>query len=198
LNASVVNRTSRLIHLLDTDHEGPLTGYEKLVAHVNSPEVFKSLACSPDCRHVAYVAGVDEKQFVVVDGKEQKHYDSIGKGMCYHDCYLGTPIFSPDSRRLAYAAGEGEKWFAVVDGKEQNPYDDLSALSFTFSPDGRRLAYWAEEGGKWFVVVDGKEGKPYDDLVSGIVFDSVSVFHFLAERKATAGYDILLVEETTD
>jgi hypothetical protein len=35
---------------------------------------------SPDSRHVAYVAGAEARQFVVVDGDEGKQYDGLVKG----------------------------------------------------------------------------------------------------------------------
>jgi hypothetical protein len=39
-----------------------------------------NLVFSPDSAHVAYIAGSAAKQFVVVDGKEGKHYDGLVKG----------------------------------------------------------------------------------------------------------------------
>lgn len=54
------------------------------------------------------------KQFVVLDGTPQRHYDAIGRG---------SLAFSPDSKRLAYAARLGTHWFVVVDGRETKQYD---------------------------------------------------------------------------
>ena len=51
---------------------------------------------------------------MVVDGKEQKQYDSI---------MAGSLIFSPDSKHLAYVAKSGNKCFVVVDEKEGKQYD---------------------------------------------------------------------------
>jgi len=134
------------------------------------PESFKA---SPDGRRVAYVAKAGNKMFVVVDGKEEKRYDGIGKG---------SLIFSPDSKRVAYVAKSADKWFVVVDGKEEKEYDSISMFSrlkdvgvkgsVIFSPDGKRVAYWTEAktkaGSVLCVVVDGKEEKQYDGIGSPI------------------------------
>jgi hypothetical protein len=71
---------------------------------------------SPDGKRLACVAGAGKTPFVVVDGKEGKHYGRVG---------VGAPIFSPDSRRVAYVAEAGSKWFAVVDGKEGKRYNGI-------------------------------------------------------------------------
>jgi hypothetical protein len=132
---------------------------------------------------VAYAARVGDKWFVVVDGKEEKPYDSILEG---------TPIFSPDSQQVAYGAQVGDKRFVVVDAREGKQYDGITAGPI-FSPDSQRVAYGAKLGDKQFVVVDGKEGKPYDAIVSEgrIIFDSTDSFHYLAAK----GDGIYLVEE---
>jgi len=56
-----------------------------------------SIVASPDCRRLAYVARAGKKRFVIVDGKEQGHYDRIENG---------SLLFSPDSKRFAYVAVE--------------------------------------------------------------------------------------------
>ena len=68
---------------------------------------------------MAYGAKLGDKWFVVVDGKEEKHYDGIGEGY---------PIFSPDSKRVAYMAQVGDKRFVVVDGEEEKHYDGIIIL----------------------------------------------------------------------
>lgn len=122
------------------------------------------------------------KWFVVVDGEEQKQYDSIGD----------TLIFSPDAKRLAYAAQEGNKWFVIVDGQECTKYDGVSSI--TFSPDSKRVAYGAGMGEKNLVVIDGKESKLYDGMIRGskIVFDSPDMLHYLVLKDTS----VYLVEET--
>lgn len=122
-----------------------------------------SVKVSGDSRRVAYVASVGDKQFVMVDGNEERRYDRV---------LTGSLTFSPDDRRFAYAARVGDRTFVVLDGKEDKHYEGVAADSLTFSPDGQRLGYVAAVGNKQVVVVDGTEGKQYDRVSSkpGIVF----------------------------
>lgn len=73
---------------------------------------------SPDSSKVAYVVTTVEffdggrnmrigKSFVVVDGKEGKKYDIVGK-----------PVFSPDSRYLAYGAKDDRELWWIVEEVE--------------------------------------------------------------------------------
>ena len=122
-----------------------------------------SLIFSPDSQHVAYVAiDIDgNQQFLVMDGQEGKHYETID-----------LLVFSPDSQHLAYAAEVGDKWVVVVDGiEQQQQYDNLGTASLVFSPDSQRVAYVAGVGSQDFVVVDGQEGKHYNGIgEGGLVF----------------------------
>jgi len=118
--------------------------YENKFINVESSPLLSVI--SPDSRHVAYVAQSGDRQFVVVDGKEGKHYDGIGPNI----------VFSPDSRHIVYGAQAGNKQVAVVDGKEGNPYDVIGT-NFVFSPDSKRLIYSARKGNKIFAVIDGQE-----------------------------------------
>src|SRR4030067_477332 len=99
---------------------------EELIAEIepfsNIPENFK---ISPDSKHFVYLEKENEMEFIVLDGKKEKHYDNI-EGF----------TFSPDSERLAYAANESGKWFMVVDVREEKKYD--SVKNFFFSPDSNR------------------------------------------------------------
>ena len=56
------------------------------------------------------MARTADKRFMVIDGKEEKPYESVGQG---------TFLFSPDSARVAYMAKEAAKPypFVVVDGR---------------------------------------------------------------------------------
>lgn len=120
---------------------------------------------SPDGKHVAYVARCKAlaipplEEFVVIDGREQKHYATAH-----------TPVFSPDSRRFAYSAEK--RWnrgmCVVVDGKEQKTYNQI--VGEVFSSDSKRLAYKAmtlrnpnAKRPVWdFAVIDGREELQYD------------------------------------
>ena len=160
---------------------------QRLIAQVDfSAWIQESFKASPDSQRVAYAAGVGKKQFVVVDGREEKQYDGILEG---------SLIFSLDSQRVAYVAGVGKKQFVVVDGREEKQYDGIGEGNLIFSLDSRRVAYAAEVSKKGFVVVDGREGEQYDGIVTlgggRIIFDSADSLHYLALR----GADIYLVEE---
>ncbi len=111
---------------------------------------------SPDSQHVAYVAELGGRQFMVVDGVQGEQYDEIN-GF----------VFSPDSKHLAYVAELGGRQFMVVDGVQSEQYDGISG--FVFSPDSKHLAYVTELGGKQFMVVDGVQAEQYDGI-SGFVF----------------------------
>ncbi len=87
---------------------------------------------SPDSQRVTYAARVGAKQFVVVDGNEEKPYDAI---------MPDTLSFSSDSQRVTYAARVGAKQFVVVDGNEQRHYDGILEGTLSFSPDSQRVAY---------------------------------------------------------
>lgn len=110
---------------------------------------------APRGTNFAYCAYRDKKEFVVVNGVEQKHYPGISgqKGI------MELPVFSPDGQRLAYAASEGKgKQFLVIDGLEGERFDSIGDGSLVFSPDSKRFAYLAQRGRKAFWVLDGIPG----------------------------------------
>jgi len=142
---------------------------KKLICKVNKSKPIRQggrFIVSPDCTRVAYVVCEKGKEFVVVDGKENKQYDRIGEQY---------PIFSPDSKRVAYIAQQGKKQFAVVDEKKGKGYDGIWEGSLIFSPDSKQLAYVAQKGDEQFVVVNGKEGKHYE-AVGDIAFSPDSKY----------------------
>ena len=136
---------------------------EKLIVK-NDSLPFDSLKISLDNRRVAYVAKEGRKWFVVVDGKEEKKYNS--------SIVDGTLIFSPDSKRVVYAAKEGNKMFVIVDGKEEKQYDGIGKGYPIFSPNSKHVVYAAYEENKWFLVVDGIEEKKYDTIMESSSFFS--------------------------
>ncbi len=194
---------------------------EKLIfENYLSPSILE-IKFSPDGRRFAYVTKKGEKMVVVVDGTEEKQYDSIrtdslifspdNKRVAYaakegnkwlvvvdgveekrYDEISKEPIFSPDSKKVAYGTGAGNLQFVVVNGVEEKKFDRLGESDFLFSQDSQRLAYSARKGNKWFVVVGGTEGKTYDNIVAGsIAFDSPERLHYLALMEES----IYLVEE---
>jgi len=159
---------------------------ERLIAPIDSsiwlPDTFR---ISPDGKRVAYVAQIDDQQFVIVDGIEGKPFDEIIKW---------SLIFSWDSKRFAYIAKEDNKQIVVVDGAEGKPYDGVKTNPM-FNPDCKKIVYVAQAGDKVCVVVDGKEGKLYDDILNSgggkIVFDSADKIHYYAR----SGNSVVYVEE---
>jgi len=161
---------------------------ERLIVHIDFAAWMGGsfLKISPNSQRVAYAARVGTKQFVVVDGNEEKPYDAI---------VPDTLSFSPDSQRVAYAARVGTKQFVVVDGREERRYDGVLEGTLSFSPDSQRVAYVARVGAKQLVVVDGKRDKQYDAIVTigggRISFDLANNLRYLARKGAA----IYVVEE---
>lgn len=149
---------------------------------------------SPDGNRVAYEAKSEKRAFMVVDGKEEGSYRTVGR-----------PVFSPNSKRLAYTARSKGKSYVVVDGRKYGPcmwpdkplfspdskrvawvagYPDswlttgspdlhvvidgkrhADGKAPLFSPDGQGLAYIGLAKGREYVVRDGKRGKLYDRIL---------------------------------
>jgi len=105
---------------------------ERLIVHIDFAAWMGGsfLKISPNSQRVAYAARVGTKQFVVMDGNEEKPYDAI---------VPDTLRFSPDSQRVAYAARVGTKQFVVVDGREERRYDGVLEGTLSFSPDSQRV-----------------------------------------------------------
>jgi hypothetical protein len=58
---------------------------EGLIAEIDPSWLLPSFKASPDSKHVACIAAVGDKWFVVVDGEEGKQYDDIpgGRGIVF-------------------------------------------------------------------------------------------------------------------
>jgi len=173
---------------------------------------------SPDGSRLAYVAEVEKRWLLVVDGKEegvpegiegQLHFSPDGRRLAYiahrdwkefvvvddkeeksYERLGGSIIFSPDSRHLAYNVLVGKKWHVVVDGVEGEPC--AGVRDAIFSPDSRRLAYLADVGGSEVVVVDGKEGRPYEEIGEGSLLFSQDSQHFAYAAKAGAKWFVVI------
>jgi Tol biopolymer transport system component len=145
---------------------------------VTGPEydgIMSAPVFSPDGTRLAYIAKVDKKRLVVVDGVSGPQYDGIGRG---------DPVFSPDGRRVAYVAmnGGGQKEFVVVDGVSGAEYDEIAGNSPVFSPDGMRFAYIANKGRTQVVVVDRKPGPEFAAIAGGPVFHGDGTLEYLGMR----------------
>jgi hypothetical protein len=116
---------------------------------------------SPDSQHVDYFAiriG-SERDFVVVDGKEEAEYAGI---------YTGMPLFSPDSRHYAYSTIiDDGKSVVVVDGK-RHPHEYQFIESLHFSPDSRHVVY-SGSGDCGTPVIDG-QGRDWRGGLGRVVY----------------------------
>lgn len=108
------------------------------------------LQFSPNGNSFAFSAREGNREFMVINGKEEKKYDAIFEF-----------TFSDDGERHSYIAlPEGYKGsrIYVVDGEEQKRYS--SVQDFTFSPNADSFVYAATTGStpqrEWFVVRDGE------------------------------------------
>ena len=140
-------------------------------------------ALSRDGEHLTFGAVRNGKWLVVVDGKESKPYDGIGKDsigfaggkavaivsvakkwrILEADVELpgdydqwGTLVISVDGAHYAVATRAGAKWTVVVDGKPRpETYDQIGLTTVAFSPDGKQLAFAARRAAKWQVFREG-------------------------------------------
>jgi hypothetical protein len=139
---------------------------------------------SPDNKRFAYIAGRErEKNFVVLDGTEQKIYNYVDPS---------SLTFSSDNNHFAYIAANnaewpykatrpvGGEWRVVYNGTEQKEYQNVH--SFVFSADGKQYAYVASKSGstKEFVVLNGNEQKNYDEVHSPIFSPDNNRFAYVA------------------
>ena len=141
---------------------------------------------SPDSRRIGFLRQSRTPPGIaaIVDRQEGRPYRLIRQ-----------LVFSPDSQHFAYGADRGQNLLLVVDGSERKEYpraaDSTPLVIPTFSPDSRHVLYIAPVGNDHAVVVDENEGNRYDKIMSKIVFDSPTRFHYIA-RKISGFY---LVEE---
>jgi hypothetical protein len=144
--------------------------------------VESSLRLSNDNKHLAYEAEWHDEFFVVLDGKNGKHYG---------DVVQSTIVFSPNGKRIAYAGENETRRRVSIDEVEGEGYDDI--YSITFTRNSKRVVYVAKQGNKEFVVVDTMKGNEYDTILGqgGLVLDSSKKLHYLAVKDGK----VFLVEE---
>jgi serine/threonine-protein kinase len=97
----------------------------------------RSLAISPDGRHIVYAAGADEPALWVRD------LDSETPRRLEGTQGAESPFWSPDSRFIAFAAGTSLKRVAVSGG-EATDLSDLPARRLyggSWSPNGERIVF---------------------------------------------------------
>ncbi len=143
------------------------------------------VAFSDSGSSVAYLAGKDNRFFVVHNQERGKEYPEIA-----------TIVLSPDGSRLAYGAhpdGNDRKWCMVVDGKEGKRYDTV--LTPIFSPDGKHLLYQAKDADKWYIIVDGAPNQGTPASYSPPLFSSDSSSIAYVESAASIGDTRLIVTD---
>ena len=102
--------------------------------------IIKKILIKAGGEQIIYIARHNGKEFVVINGKEEKPYDEIT---------YDSLTFSPDGNHIVYRAeegiaGEGGKAVIVVNGKEKNRYDGVGIP--VFSSDSKHIAYGAGVG----------------------------------------------------
>ncbi|MGE4518090.1 MAG: hypothetical protein AB7E04_01095 [Desulfobacteraceae bacterium] len=111
----------------------------------------------------------DYKDFAVIDGKEQKKYDGLGK-----------IIVSSDGKNFAYRAQTGNKQFVVINGKEEKSFDGIKNDP-VFSPDGKKTAYIAfEDKENGFLICGDTKYGPFRNINEVIFSPDSSKLGFIA------------------
>ncbi len=104
---------------------------------------------SPDGKHyAAQYRNMNNKKYVVVDGKKGLEYQTIDK-----------LSFTPDSSRVVYKAGANGKYFLVVGEQESDAFAGLADP--VVAPAGNRTgALPVNSGQEPTIVLDGKTMRP--------------------------------------
>ena len=140
------------------------------------------IAVLPNAR-VVYGARDGNDEFVVVGGREGRHYDRIysmyvspsgrlayvarrgiqqyvvADTVAFPFDEINDELWLPD--RIAIPARRDSSWYLLIDGILSPPYD--SRVVIVRRADGR-FAYVGSRGGKQFLVVDGVEARAYDEV----------------------------------
>jgi hypothetical protein len=170
---------------------------------------------------MAYAARKGAVWCAVLDGEEQRNFDSVrgltfsrdGKHFAYiaknHDGdfvivdgVTGRPFagifpdslaFSPDGSILAYLATSGRQYKFIVNERECGDFEDYVhwALSPLFSPDSENVAFLGKCGGKWAVVLNGELLAAFDGIPYLSKLTLVDDFHLLL--LAYRGQDVIRV-----
>jgi Tol biopolymer transport system component len=158
---------------------GPPGKWRTVIDNQFGPEYEKILRVifSYDAKKVAYAAmkkNEDGSTFwtVVVDGKEEGHYNAISKL---------SPLFSLDGKQVvSIARKENQKSVVVVNNVDSKEYDYIGYGIPFFSPDGKHIAYSARDYSPNLttVVFDGKVGPKYNAIPERSLVFSPDSKHF--------------------
>ncbi len=127
----------------------------------------------------AHIVEENRERYVVVDGKELKHYSTGLKGGPLEAVLIGLSfatmdpggfsftgygpigrVYGADARdRIGYQVHQKKGLFYVIDEVEYGPYDsfvgDIGAGPIIFSPDGGHFAFQAMRDGKGILNING-------------------------------------------
>jgi WD40 repeat protein len=162
----LVTVTSTMFHTIPEDYR-------------DLEDVDLSLVFNSQRNQFAYSIRQNGKQFVVLNGKEQKHYDEAF-----------DTVFSPDDKHVSHRAREKGEWFMIFDGKEEKRYDGIGFQ--VFSPDSRVFSYiaYSASTGFQFPVFNGGEGEGFDSAWN-IVFSPNSLRSGYIGRKGANVFAII-------
>jgi Tol biopolymer transport system component len=124
---------------------------------------------APGFGHVAVVVNANAESFIVLDGHELPHYDSLGDDQI---------AFSADAMHFAYEATKGAVTRIVVDGQEWPAFDQVTMPVFAL--DGR-VGYGAQKDKQWTVSIAGKPIVQCDHIADGMPIFSADAKHFAIE-----------------
>ncbi|MBN1231635.1 MAG: hypothetical protein JXA19_07235 [Anaerolineales bacterium] len=129
------------------------TTVETLLTHLEKAWNIESLRISPDLRQVSYSIKNRNQMNLVINGRNQTRFDSVGFTM-----------FSPNSQHFAYAAATSGKQFVVCDKKIDRSFTSVFQNTITYSPDSSKLAYVAQDDSDFFLLINGQVSSPYKDI----------------------------------
>ena len=118
---------------------------------------------------MAYVAGTESENFVVVDGKV---------GPAFEEIVADTLVFSPNGEHVAFGGVSKGKFSMMQDGKSLGEYDGVGPASF--SSDGKHIAFRAGIGSQSFIFVDGTPVPRFTGIVCEPIFRKDGVLEFLS------------------
>ena len=141
----------------------------------------RSLVFSPDGSHLAYVGGLGDLEYLMLDGRAIAAHYSVRE-----------PVYSADGSRFAYVAvGDDGRFSVVADGLTGPGHDQAGPA--VFSSSGSQFAYTCGDlrSGRfqYRVALDGEVGPTYDGIVSPLAFADSGVLEYVATR----GHEVWLV-----
>lgn len=158
------------------------TFYERITPNADLPIV----QFSPDGSVWGYSAKQKDRELVVINGRESKHYEEL-----LHPWLTFDLSFSQKGGHFAFGVRNEGKCFLVINGEEMSPFENVE--NFHWSHSGERYCYTAKIKGNECYIVDGEQGPVYQS-VGWLVF-SPDDKHFAYTAKTEKGYFVLIDHE---